>query len=359
MGESSYTSNSDVPPPRRSWKRYPLAALVAVFIIGALELFVILQSDLFTDGIYWTTLAKRDILADRADPEDVLVFGDSRAFSIQPALVSDALGEEVKVANYSWAYMGADAYDYFLDAYLRYNAPPRLILVTPMIEIVAVPRRMVNLEESPIYRTRLFTALPSSMLFDRFAEDGNWNLAGNLARHRAMPPSLHRRNQVWGAMKSLASGRGFPQLSDLDLHQIEGMQDRGAYLMHLTHVVTQPFFEQAERLYGPYGVHDNQEARAAYERFLSRAQAHDIEVRVLGIPVPEWTYDRHEEVGALTAYGQLLDQWSQRFPNFEVIEPVFVRWPNERFGDAGHLNLSGDHFYQHFYREALKPHTEL
>lgn len=355
MGESSSTSSSSPAPaaPVPRLRRLPWAALVALVIIAALEVFIASSPRLFTDGIYWTTSAKRRLMADRSRHESVLIFGDSRAFSIRPGLVAEALGRGDTVTNYSWAFMGAPAYEFMLDVYLRLKPPPRLILVNPLPELVALPPRMLKIHEPPIHRTRLFTALPSRPLMAELVARREWSMAGDLARHLAMPPSVHRRDRVWKAVQGLALGRGFAGPGEIDLHQMEGMAEHGAFLMHLDTRVTPPVFAQAERLNGPYGVYDNKEAVAAYERFLARARAEGIEVRMMGIPLPETTYNRYEEVGALAAWRKLLERWTREYPNFGLIEPVLIRWPNERFGDAGHLNLAGDREFQKLYREAL------
>lgn len=331
----------------------PVAALAALALIAMLELWIGSRPDLFADGLYRTTAAKRDIVADRSRRDDVLVFGNSRVFSIRPEVVDAALGGDVHSVNLSWPFMGADAYDMVLSVYLREHSKPRMILVDAFPELVALRPEHLSLADLPIHRTRLYTDLPAGPLASELVARRDWSLLFGLATQLCMPPSLRWRDRVRDGLQSLAHGEPIPGPRPIDVAQVEGMARHGAYLMYLDTEATRAVFLMAQRQ-NDFAVRDNPAAIAAYERFLERADAADIRVRVLGVPLPATTYDLYEELGILTAYRALLERLRAAHPSFDVIEPVLTRWPDERFGDAGHLNRPGDAVFQDFCREMLE-----
>ncbi len=92
----------------------PLAALLAVALIACFEVLVAVHRERLMGALELIALRKRAMMTDRTTREDVVVFGDSRMFSVSPRLVGESLAAR-RAANYSWPFAGIEMYDYMLN----------------------------------------------------------------------------------------------------------------------------------------------------------------------------------------------------------------------------------------------------
>ena len=179
-----------------SFRGLPRAALAAVLVCLAIEVAVVALQPRFAGALDYTVRAKLAAMTDSARVDDVVIFGDSRFFSIKPAAVEGALGGNLSVTNYSWPFAGVEMVEFALDAYLEAKQRPKLILVGWMPENLAISADRLTAAADPLYQTRLFNTLPTLPLAVSLAGGGHGRLFWGLVEHRLMPPSAHHRDRL-------------------------------------------------------------------------------------------------------------------------------------------------------------------
>lgn len=332
----------------------PVAAIGAVLVVLLFELFIQTNRSRFEDGIEANLHAKRDIMRSGTVRDDVAIFGDSKFFSVRPDVVSTAIGAHTQASNYSWPFMGIEAYDAMLRTYLLYKPAPKLILVNARPEMTGMPERCNAMDAAPAHRVRAYEALPLRTLWETIVLDKSWYLLWDRIAYALQPPSAQHKKTVWPAVKRLIRGRGWPLPTEDYVRMTSDFNATGAFLMHRKREVPKAEVLDLEKLLGPYGVYENKRQVAAFERFLTRAEDAGTTVLMLGVPMAPPLHQRFEAVGANAGYLRLTNSWQQRFANFRVLEPLLYTYPLDHFGDPGHVNFKGDAQFQKDYASALK-----
>ncbi len=343
--DRSYTSSSE---------RFPWAAAAAVVIVLAVELLVHAHRERFMDGVFRAVEVKRGMLADAARRDEVAYFGDSRDFSVRPSTVQAALGTSGTVSNYSWPFIGAEAYDLMLAAYLDRKPAPRTLLVGFMPEYISLDPKHLTMAGEDVRRIRAYNSVPTASLLRFLAADHDWGTLWDWFSWYCMPPTSKHRDGLLAAIKSLAAGRGMPDAADGDEEMVRNLRETGAYLLFPSVTANPNDIERFLRLFAPVKVHENREVLVKFEAFLERAQRRGVQVRLLNVPTPQPIYDLYEADGVLERFHATIREWEGRYPNFRAIEPVVYPYPLDHFGDFGHMNRIGDQRFQRDIGEMLR-----
>jgi len=330
-----------------------VAALAALAIIAAIEAGVAMLSPRLHTWLDVATVAKRARLVAREKREEVAIFGDSRMFSVRPAVVAEALGGNVRAANYAWPFAGIETYDYMLDAYLHYNPPPRLILVDLMPDYVALNEATMRVATIPEHRIRLFNIVPGVPLAEKLAADRQWSLLWGFLTYRFASPTMRYREPIKDVLLE-AIGEGRRSATEPDAGQIAAsLRARGAFVLAPGQVAGPEAIGVLEQKpYGPIGPRPPDILRP-FERFLARGRENSIRVLLLNPPMPEPLFARYDGLGVLAHFRAQLDRLRQTHANFEILEPAVHTLPIEFFSDAGHVNARGDEALHTSIRERL------
>ena len=290
-------------------------------------------------------------MTDSARVDDVVIFGDSRFFSIKPAAVEGALGGNLSVTNYSWPFAGVEMVEFALDAYLEAKQRPKLILVGWMPENLAVSADRLTAAADPLYQTRLFNTLPTLPLAVSLAGGGHGRLFWGLVEHRLMPPSAHHRDRLadWFL--------GNTVMSEDEQRLFESFRQTGSFLLYHGETAPPDAVASYERGSGGFAPESAVANAAPFRRFLERASSEAIPVLLLNVPLPESLHRRFEQVGVIERYRRFIGGMEQSFENFRVVEPLIEVYPDEYFADVGHLNDPGDRAYQQAYPARLAKHA--
>lgn len=341
-----------------SSERVPWAAVAAVAIVLAIEVLIHARRGQFMDGVFRAADIKREMLADPGRRDDVVYFGDSRNFSVRPATIQAALGTSATVTNYSWPFIGVEAYDLMLSAYLDQKPPPRLILVGFMPEYISLDPKHLTMAGEDVRRVRAYNSIPTWSLVRSLATGRNWAILWDWFAWYCMPPSSTNRDGILTALKGIAGGKGMPGPTEGDEEMLRSLRETGAYLLYPTVTANPNDIERFLRLFAPVQAHENREVLAKFEAFLRRAQECGIQVRLLNVPTPQPIYDLYESNGVLERFRATVREWETRYPNFHAIEPVVYPYPLDHFGDFGHMNKTGDLRFQHDSAEMLRRAAE-
>lgn len=337
----------------------PLGAIVTLLIVLAVEAGVHFNHHRMFDVSFLSTRWKRALLTDRSLHDDVVIFGDSRFFHIDPAVVAAALaeeGEQLTVTNLTWPYYGAEAFPWTLESYLHYRPEPRLILVNIMPNYIGFPVEHSRVSDAPAERDRLYSSLPARTLVPILIREGRRDLLRDYVAFSIMPPTLKYR---WQLLRHVR-GR-FVEDYELiynareNLRRVPELRETGAFVLHSQ--VGPPedgFREPYLELFGPMSPDVDPEVRRLLESFLERAAERGIPVLLMNAPLPQAAYELDEELSIKAAYEELVAEWQSQFPNLIVVEPLLDPLPHRYFGDFGHLNLDGDAVHREMYREALE-----
>ena len=336
-----------------SSRRFPAAVLIAVLAGLLIELAVVTLRPGFAGALDYTVQAKLRLLADSSHGDDVVIFGDSRFFSIDPALVEQALGGDLTVTNYSWPFAGAEMIEFMLDAYLHSKPPPRLILVGWMPENLAVPADRLTAAADPLYQTRLFTALPAIPLTLSLARARQGRLFWASVEHRLMPPSAHHRERL----AAWALGEADPSPDEQRIH--ESYRRTGSFLLYDQETAPSDAVASYERAVGGFAPLAAVPNTVPWRRFLEQASSKAVPVVLFNVPIPKSLHQRYEELGVIAEYRRLIVELTHSFENFQVVEPLTEIYPNDYFADVGHLNTKGDRAYLETYPTRLAKYAPL
>ncbi len=327
--------------------RLPRAGLTALLVCLAIEIAVVALRPRFAGALDYTVQAKLAAMTDSASIDDVVIFGDSRFFAIEPAAVERALGGNLTVTNYSWPFAGVEMVEFALDAYLRAKQPPRLILVGWMPENLAVSADRLTAAADPLYQTRLFNALPAGPLAWSLARGGHGELFWGFVEHRLMPPSAHHRDRLtdWVLGNNVTS--------EDDQRLFESFRRSGSFLLYNRETAPPDAVRSYERASGGFAPESAAPNAAPFRRFLERASSEAIPVLLLNVPLPNRLHERFQEVGVIERYRLFIGEMAASFDNFRVVEPLIEVYPDEYFADVGHLNDPGDRAYQQAYPARL------
>lgn len=354
MTDRSSISSSE--PARNGLPRAALAALVLCLLF---ELGVFAVRGHLRDGLAETVRIKHGLLADPARVDDVAILGDSRAFSLRPEDVRTALGGDLRVTNYTWPFIGMEAYELVLRAYLRAKPAPRAVIVNLMPEYLSLPASHLDMTGDGTRRVRAYNVVPAGALLPALAERGEFKMIGDWASYQAMPPSARDRDRLLPALRSLARGRGFPEMPPHERRMLEDLDQTGGFLLYADPTATPHDIERFHRLFAPVRLHDNDAILARFEPFLRLARDHGIRVFIANQPVPEPILAEYETLGLPARYRDVVGRWTREFDNLTVLEPALSAYPLELFGDFGHLNRRGDERFRGAFREMLAANRGL
>ena len=334
-----------------SSRRVPQAALAAVLVCLAIEVAVVELRPRFAGALDYTLQAKLGAMTDSASVDDVVIFGDSRFFSIEPAAVERALGGNLRVTNYAWPFAGVEMVEFALDAYLQAKRPPRLILVGWMPEKLAVSADRLTAAADPLYQTRLFNSLPTFPLAVSLARGGHGELFWGLVEHRLMPPSAHHRDRLadWAL--------GNTATSEDDQRLIESWRQTGSFLLYHGETAPPDAVASYGRASGGFAPESAVPNAVPFRRFLERASSKGIPVLLLNVPLPKSLHERFEEIGVIERYRRFIGEMGQSFDNFRVVEPLIEVYRDEYFADVGHLNDQGHRAYRQAYPARLEKYA--
>lgn len=341
MARSSTTSSSEA---------CPRAGLAAVALCALLEM-VIGSTQLFLNGVETVVDIKRGHL-DAGEPDDVVIFGDSRFFSIPAEAVNEALGGGLRVCNFSWPYMGVEADPLMLEGYLDHRPAPKLLIVGFGPEFIGLEEARIRIDTWQVNRERAFTVIPTRTLVRFLVEQRQWHMLYMLLEHRLMPPSVHHRKVILSRLRTWLWDWGRDPLDPADRRYIEGMRTQGWFLMATDEEASEEVAVHLETYLGRVDVHPNAHARAMAERFAQIAGERGIPVLVIEPPTPEAIHRLYEERGVLAERERLLRSWEARWPTFRVAPPYARHLPNEQFGEMAHTNAAGNEVWIDMVREA-------
>jgi hypothetical protein len=329
-----------------------------VAIVLVIEVLVHTQRARFMDGVFRAADMKREMLSDPARRDDVAYFGDSRDFSVSPATMASALGTSLTVTNYSWPFIGAEAYDLMLSAYLAAKRPPAVLLVGFMPEYVALDEKHLLMDGEDVRRVRAYNAVPTASLLRSLVAERNWPTLWDWFSWYCMPPTSKNREGILAALRSIGRQWSLPGASEGDKEMVRSLSETGAYLLYPTVTANPNDIQRFLRLFAPVQVHDNQQALDRFEAFLRRAQANGVQVRLLNVPTPQPIYDLYEKNGVLERFRVIIREWEQRYPGFRAVQPIVYPYPLDHFGDFGHMNRKGDERFQRDCAEMLRRSVE-
>ena len=337
-----------------SSSRWPVAALAALLVILTIEALVYQSRGAFLDDVFPVAVRKQQAMTDGQDPEDILIMGDSRYFSIRPDSVEQAFGPDFEARNFTWPFFGVDAYVYTMESYLEYNPPPRIILTSFMPNYISIPTEFLRLGEVQLMADRAFLSLPSYPLFKSLLDDGRWRLAWDLFEYTAMPPSATYRNGIQRALSSILEGEGWPKRPEREASWLEQYEEHGAILLFEDEVNGPNAVQNYIDNYTPLELFEDPEVLSIFEEFLEIADQNDVPVVLVNTPLPNVVVDYYEEKGILEAYRGHIAAFQKRHENLYIVEPLIRRFPNDHLGDLGHLNRAGDERFHEIFPAVLE-----
>lgn len=337
----------------------PRAALAALLVCLLFELGVFAVRGHLRDGLAEAVRIRHGWLTDPARVDDIAILGDSRAFSLRPDDVRAALGDDLRVTNYTWPFIGIEAYELVLRAYLRAKPAPRAVIVNLMPEYLSLPASHLDMAGDATRRVRAFNVVPAGALIPALAERGEYKMIGDWASYRAMPPSAANRDRLLPMLRGLARGKGLPEMPPHEQRMLEDLHQTGGFLLYADPTATPHDIERFHRLFAPVRLQDNDAILARFEPFLRLARDRGIRVFIVNQPVPEPILAEYETLGLPARYREVVGRWTGEHANLSVLEPALSAYPLELFGDFGHLNRRGDERFRADFREMLAANRRL
>jgi hypothetical protein len=335
------------------FKKLPHAALISVLLIAAFEVFIRLNESHFTGAFNAIVLERKKTLGNPDIQHDIVILGDSRYYSLRPDLVEKRLKGNLRVGNYSWPFEGIEAYEYMLDAILKYKKPPQVIIASLPPDYFAVPEKNLTYAQSGIYRIRMFNVFPDFFILGKAIKERSRPLLWDLILYKITPLSSRYRNKVPGVLFNLLRFKTWPPADDDEYRILEQEKQYASFLLFDDDRATSQAWNRYEKAYAPIAPYHHSSILGRYERFLEKAKNRHIPVILFNTPLLEDQYRTFKDMGILESYETQVREWTRAFPNFQYIEPYLYTYPYPLFADAGHLNLEGDGQFREFYPFAL------
>jgi len=334
-------------------ERWPRAAIFAISVCLLIEFLVGWNADKFADPLQRTTYAKFSDMADPTVPNDIVVFGDSRAFSVRPALVSEAIGGGLTAKNYTWGFHGVEAYTVALRTLIAAGKPPKIIVATFPIEFTSRRPIISSVEEQDDYRERMYSLFPVPVIARTLIEWRRMKTFEGLIASFSAPPTARLQKTLTKILSSYLHGFGWPNDLEMLLHIPGEYEKHGAFLMLPKWRRAKNYLDALLAGAGPIRKPD-QGILALYEQFLREANDVGAKVILLDMPLPQPYVDVLEKGGAVDEWRRIQQEWARRLPNVSLAPMENLGWPEKFFTDHGHLNRAGDELFQADYPARLK-----
>lgn len=356
MDERSSTSNSKE-RPRRGGRRvsFPAAAIAATAAILFAEILIAENRAAFLDDVYPITASKLDWIKHGKENPDVLIFGDSRYFNIDPALVSESLGG-ASTKNVSWPAYGIDGFHLTLETYLSNHEPPEIIITHLPPDALSMKSEVMLLGQDQFSLDRAFFMVPGRQIIRLFASEGKWNLVWQAIEFQLNPPSVKYRRGIIGAARMLVTGGNWrPANQELWYEQYDETE---AFVLFEEQTVPPELLGVFAKFYDPFELYAEPAVLARYEQFLDMTRDRGIAVVLLNTPMPEMIAYHYEERGILTGYRDYIEELAAKYPNLLVLDPVTEVYPDTELADFGHVNRAGDARFREDYAARLAAAAE-
>jgi len=324
-------------------RTFPWAAALAVVIIFAVELaWVQPRWTSWTEPLNEVIHTKKQHLLSPEPVDSLAIFGDSRMFHIEPKRVLRALHMSGHADNFAWAWCGYEAYDAMLRGLIAHkDAPPKVIIVSSHPEMPAYVPLWTTMGGNADMRERLFQAAPIFSQIDTLVRLHEYHNAWQQFERTLMPPSFVYAPSIRTYLKDKLHRRPYDTLPAERERIVSNYRESGAFMYHAGGEVKPQELIDFEKTAGPFKVHKNSLARLAFGQFLATAEAHQVEVIMVPLPVPAPIYDIYSTRGILSDYAAQVSKWKQQYSTFHPLGSVALRYPAEDFLDPGHVNEKG------------------
>jgi hypothetical protein len=315
---------------RLSMRAYlAVAALSAGCVLALVWAWVALMPLAFLDPEYPAWAAKETMIA-RCDVGQIAVVGDSRA-------AADIMPRLMPYATSNLAVGGGEAIE-ALSAARRALAcpqPPRLVVIS------INPGQFVHpdLFWGRTVRFGFLRSAEIAELANASRTTGDWSVYesgqgdGLTGRVRAALYAVRFPTLYFG---SLVKGGGFLRLWDNRRALAEHLASRGQYFFGTAPGCGDVAIEGHLDAFRPLPVLD-----LYFDRLLALLKAHGVPAIFVAMPVNRetWQASRPTLRAGFAAY---LRRYEAKYPNFRVITPTMIGWPDRFFGDDfSHLNPAG------------------
>lgn len=306
-----------------------VAALSAGCILALVWTWVVLMPLAFLDPEYPAWVAKQEMLA-RCDVGEAVVVGDSRAAAdIMPALMPRT--------TTNLAVGGGEAIEALSVARraLACPHPPRTALIS------LNPGQFVHPDLFWERTVRFGFLRPAEIaeLARASRATGDWSVYDNghgdglTGRLRAALYAVHFPTLYFG---SLVKGGVFLRLWGNRRALAEHLASRGQYFFGTAPGCGDVAIEGHLDAFQPLPVLD-----LYFDRLLALLDAHGVQAIFVTMPVNRetWGASRPALRSGFAAY---LGRYEAKYPNFRVVTPTMIGWPDRFFGDDfSHLNPAG------------------
>jgi len=342
--EHLYTSNS---------KKLPLAALIAIGIVICVELFIGFNADHFSGAFNSIVRRRKKLLEAPSFRHDVVIFGDSRSYSMNPKFLEKEMGNNLSVGNYCWPFTGVETYEFMLDACIKNNKKPKLIIAGFLPDYFAIQEKHLSYKQIKIYRIRLYDVFPSLFIVKKAWKEHSWILFWDLIAYRITPLSSRYRDKLPSVMFHLLTLQGWLQPDEDEYRILQGQKNSGSFRLFDDETAPPDVMETYAKIYHPLSLYKNEDVLKKFEDFLKKAEHNNIRILLFNPPILRQQYTRFNELGVIQAYNSRIENWARDYDNFHYIEPLLSPYPRAMFADSGHLNLAGDKMYREYYIPTL------
>jgi hypothetical protein len=339
-----------------SLRAFPWAAAFAVAIIFSIEIICIQPRwASWTEPLNQVIHMKKQRLMSPGLVDKVAILGDSRMFHVEPARVMKALHLDGRADNYAWAWCGYEAYDAVLRGLISYkDSPPKAVIVSSHPEMPAYVPQWTTVGGNADMRERLFQAAPVLSQIETLVLLHEYANGWQQFERTLMPPSFVYAPSIRTWLKDRIHHRPYDTLPVERQRIVSKYEADGAFMYHASGEVKPAELQEFEKTAGPFKVHKNTLARNAFSQFLATAQAHNVQVIMIALPVPQPIFDIYSQRGILADYAAQVKQWEKKYPIFHPVGNVALRYPIEDFLDPGHVNEKGREKHEKTIDEALE-----
>ncbi|HJS87702.1 MAG TPA: hypothetical protein VJ779_19790 [Acetobacteraceae bacterium] len=306
-----------------------IAALAGGCVLALAWTWVALMPLAFFDPEYAAWAAKMDMLA-RCDLGEVMVVGDSRAAAgIVPALMPRA------TSNLA---MGGGKAIEALSVVRRALACPN----PPRRVVISLSPAQFTRPDLFWERTVRYGLLSASELaeLERTSRDaGDWSVFedghgdGLTGKVRAALYEIRFPALYFG---SLTKGGVFLRLRGNRRALAAGLLSRGQYFFGTEPGCDAVAVEGHLPAFRPLPVLDRY-----FDRLLALLAARHVRTEFVAIPINQETW-RATQPAMRSTFASYLHAYEVKYPNFRIVGPVLLSWPDRFFGDAfSHLNPAG------------------
>jgi hypothetical protein len=237
--DSSYISSSEAGAnPQSAWSRFwigfrmPAAAASAIALIVCFEWFFVYNNrSRFVDPYFLLIDKKRENLTNRNKVDEVAIFGDSRYWHVEPEIVRNALGGNVRVTNYTLGWSGIETFEAMLRGLLTSKKPPKLILINPAPEMSGYGTHRLTIAEQPDWNlsvaksTTIYAALRTTV------PQREWKSSWDIFTQSITPMSMAHRTTIRPAFLGWIFGSPLPGTPEKYYYLIDSYAQQGSFYM--------------------------------------------------------------------------------------------------------------------------------